>query len=169
MSLGATLAAELEQEAATTRRVLERLPDDKLGWKPHEKSFSLGDLAWHIALTPEQIADAAKPDVCEIDDFSQPPAPATGAEILERFSESSAKAGEYLRGLSDEAALADWKFVVKGVEVMSSPRIAFIRSILFNHSYHHRGQLTVYLRLLDIPVPSIYGPSADEDPFRGKL
>jgi len=165
MSIGAKLAVELEREAATTRRVLERVVDDKLTWKPHEKSFSLGELAWHIAMIPAQIADAAKPDVLEMDEFTQPPVPESGAEILERFEQSVTESKEYLQGLDDDAALAEWKILIKGVELMSMPRAAFIRSIMLNHSYHHRGQLSVYLRLLDIPVPSIYGPSADENPW----
>jgi len=157
--------AEIDHEAGLTRRVLDRIPEDKLSWKPHEKSFSLGDLAWHIALTPAQVADAAVPDVFRIDEFKQPDTPEAKDEILAEFDKSIVTAKRYLDGLDDETAMATWKVIVQGKELMSLPRIDFLRGTMFNHLYHHRGQLTVYLRLLDVPVPAIYGPSADEPPY----
>ncbi len=167
MALAASLLPELEQEAKATRRLLERVPQDSLSWKPHEKSFSLGELAWHIALTPAQIVAAATPDVYEVDEFTQPPVPAQTPEILMQFDDSVKRAAEYLARLDDAAATATWRLKIKGREVMAMPRIAFMRSLLFNHLYHHRGQLTVYLRLLDVPVPGLYGPSADEEALAG--
>jgi uncharacterized damage-inducible protein DinB len=145
--------------------MLDRIPEDKLSWKPHEKSFSLGELAWHIALTPAQVAEAAVPDVFEIEEFTQPDTPDARDEILFEFDKSIIAAKQYLKGLDDATAMADWKVVVKGQELMSVRRIDFLRGTMFNHLYHHRGQLSVYLRLLDVPVPAIYGPSADEPPY----
>ncbi len=156
---------ELEQEAVITRRVLERIPEDKLGWKPHEKSFSLGDLGWHIALSPGQVAEVAKPDVFVMTSFDQPATPESKQEILEAFEANVAEAKAYLETLDDEAANAEWKIIMDGKEILALPRIGFLRATMMNHTYHHRGQLSVYLRLLDVPVPSIYGRSADEDPW----
>ena len=156
---------ELEQESVITRRVLERIPEDKLSWKPHEKSFSLGDLAWHIALSPGQSAELAKPDVFVMTSFEQPATPESKKEILEAFEANVAEAEAYLDSLDDAVATAEWKLVADGKEVLAMPRVGFLRGVMMNHIYHHRGQLSVYLRLLDVPVPSIYGRSADEDPF----
>lgn len=156
---------ELEQESVITRRVLERIPEDKLNWKPHEKSFSLGDLAWHIALSPGQSAELAKPDVFVMTSFEQPATPESKQEILEAFQANVAEARTYLATLDDAAATAEWKLIADGKEVLAMPRVSFLRGVMMNHIYHHRGQLSVYLRLLDVQVPSIYGRSADEDPF----
>src|SRR5580692_1152661 len=154
MSLGEALLMEFDQEAQTTKRVLERVPDDKLTWKPHPKSFSLGQLALHIASGPGQIVAAAAQDTAEAPNFSQPEA-TSRQEVLETFSKSMANA----------RLTSTWRLVRNGKPMMEIPRIAFLRSILMNHTYHHRGQLSVYLRMLEVPVPSIYGPSADENPF----
>lgn len=155
---------ELSRQAATTRRVLDRVPEEKLSWKPHPKSMSLGELAWHVATTPGQIAEAAKQSTHELDG-QRPPAPATKAAILKGFDESIAGARKSLSAMSDEDVRSTWRLTKGGKEVFSSPKIGLFRAIMLNHSYHHRGQLSVYLRLLDVPVPSIYGPSADENPF----
>ncbi|HEV7670028.1 MAG TPA: DinB family protein [Thermoanaerobaculia bacterium] len=165
MSLTDSILSELEREAVTTRRVLERVPEDQLSYKPHPKSMSLGTLALHIAKIPGAIAGLASGD-----DLTSPPnfAPpeATGvAQILEALDESLAQAKTLLSAMDDERALSIWSMAVNGQNIMSLPRIAVLRNILLNHWYHHRGQLTVYLRLLDVPLPSVYGPSADESPF----
>jgi uncharacterized damage-inducible protein DinB len=158
------ILAELEREAQTTRRVLERVPTDKLAFKPHPKSMSLGELAFHVASTPGFIAEASKASPHELNG-DRPPAPTSTKEILAAFDASVAGAKKTLQETSDDDALSTWKLTKGGKELFSSPKIGLFRAIMLNHTYHHRGQLSVYLRLLDVPVPSIYGPSADENPF----
>jgi uncharacterized damage-inducible protein DinB len=164
MSLGEALLMEFDQEAQTTKRVLERVPDDKLTWKPHPKSFSLGQLALHISGGPGQIVAAVSQDSAEAPNFSQPEAKSR-QEVLETYSKSMASARAALKSMDDARLVSMWSVTKNGKSIMEMPRIAFLRSILMNHAYHHRGQLSVYLRMLDVPVPSIYGPSADENPF----
>ena len=164
MAIVDSILMEIDQEAATTQRVLDRVPEDKLAWKPHAKSYSLGQLALHIARGQGALADAVSKDSFEIPTFAQPQ-PANRKEILDAFAQSTAHAKEMLAKLDDARLMSTWSATAGGKTILSIPRIAFIRSILLNHIYHHRGQLSVYLRLLDVPVPSIYGPSADENPF----
>lgn len=155
---------ELEQEARTTRRVLERVPDAHLGWKPHEKSMSLGQLALHVATVPGSVAELASKPFIQLPQFVQPSAK-TAAELIPALDESVAKAKRLLDGMDDAALAATWKVMHGDREVMALPRGAVLRTIMLNHWYHHRGQLSVYLRALGVPLPSIYGPSADENPF----
>ena len=157
---------ELEREGATTRRVLERIPENKLGWKPHAKSMSLGQLALHIATVPGAIANLAKNDVFDLSqaNFNQPAA-ANKAEIFAAFDSSVKSAADYLAGVSESSACGNWCAKFKEKELFTVTRAELLRSIMLNHWYHHRGQLSVYLRMLDVDVPSIYGPSADENPF----
>jgi uncharacterized damage-inducible protein DinB len=164
MAIVDSILMELDQEAKTTQRVLDRVPENKLTWKPHPKSYSLGQLALHIARGQGALADAVSKDSFEIPNFAQPE-PASRKEILDAFAQSTAHAKEMLAKLDDAKITAMWSATAGGKTIMTIPRIAFIRGILLNHIYHHRGQLSVYLRLLDVPVPSIYGPSADENPF----
>jgi len=164
MSIADSLLMEFDQEAQTTKRVLERIPDDKLAWKPHPKAFSLGQLALHIASGPGQIVAAASQDTAEAPNFAQPEAKSR-QEVLETFSKSMASARTGLKNMDDARLTSEWTLTRNGKTLMAVPRIAFLRSILMNHTYHHRGQLSVYLRMLEVPVPSIYGPSADENPF----
>jgi uncharacterized damage-inducible protein DinB len=164
MKLADSLLLEFDQEAQTTKRVLERIPDEKLTWKPHPTSFSLGQLAMHIASGPGQIAAAVVPDTFEFPN-SPRPEPKNRQEVLETFSKSMASARATLKNMDDARLMAEWTLTKNGKTLMSVPRIGFLRSILMNHTYHHRGQLSVYLRMLEVPVPSIYGPSADENPF----
>jgi uncharacterized damage-inducible protein DinB len=159
-----SILMELDQEAQTTKRVLDRIPEDKLAWKPHPKSFSLGQLALHIASVPGSVAAAAVPDSMEAPSFSQPE-PKSRQEVLDTFSRSLENAKDTLNKMDDARITSMWSLTKNGKVLMSVPRIGFIRSILMNHNYHHRGQLSVYLRMLGVPVPSIYGPSADETPF----
>jgi uncharacterized damage-inducible protein DinB len=164
MSIVDALLQELEQEAQTTRRVLERVPGDRLAWKPHDKSMSLGQLALHVATVPGAVAEMSQHSPFPIPEFTQPSA-SNAAELVPALEQSVAKAREILRGL-DEAALAkQWRVVSGDQEVMVMPVGAVLRSIMLNHWYHHRGQLSVYLRQVGAKVPSIYGPSADENPF----
>jgi uncharacterized damage-inducible protein DinB len=163
-NLANALVAEFDQEAQTTLRVLDRVPGDKLSWRPHPRSFSLGQLALHIAAAPGNIANAAIPDTMEAPNFTQPEAKNI-QEILDAHAQSCATVNSTVGKMDDAKLASTWTLTRNGAQIMSIPRIAFIRSIMLNHIYHHRGQLSVYLRLLEVPVPSIYGPSADENPF----
>jgi uncharacterized damage-inducible protein DinB len=155
---------ELEQEARTTRRVLERVPGDQLGWKPHKKARTLGELALHVASTPGAVATiASQPEVQE-PEFKDP-TPASVAELIPALDQSVATAKRLLGGMDDATLNGTWRMKRNGREVLAMPRAALLRSIMLNHWYHHRGQLSVYLRELGVPIPSIYGPSADENPF----
>jgi uncharacterized damage-inducible protein DinB len=164
MKLAESILIELDQEAQTTKRVLDRIPEDKLAWRPHPKSFSLGQLALHIASVPGGVTTIAAQDTAEAPNFTQPE-PKSRQEILNTFSESLENAKGNLKKMDDARLASTWTLTRGGKVVMSVPRIVFLRSVLLNHVYHHRGQLSVYLRMLDVPVPSIYGPSADENPF----
>jgi len=158
------ILAEMEHEAQTTRRVLDRVPENKLAWKPHPRSYSLGQLALHVASLPGNVAALAVLDTKEASNFSQLE-PKSRQEVLDTFSKSLESAKDALKKMDDARLMSTWSLTKNGKVLMSVPRIGFIRSILMNHNYHHRGQLSVYLRMLDVPVPSIYGPSADENPF----
>jgi len=159
-----SILIELDQEAATTRRVLESVPEASLAWKPHPKSMSLGQLALHVASTPGRISEIVTSNSFEVPQFTQPAAK-TAAELLNTLDSGVAQAKRTLGKMDDAFLQARWS-LKRGEQVLfSAPRIGVIRTILLNHWYHHRGQLSVYLRLLDVPVPSIYGPSADENPF----
>ena len=165
MAIADVLLQELEHEAQTTRRVLERVPDAHLGWKPHPKSMSLGQLALHIATVPGGVAEfAAQSVIPEPPPFIQATA-ASSAELVPALEQSVAKAKAILGGMDDVTMNATWTLMSGGQVLMALPRAAFLRAIMLNHWYHHRGQLAVYLRQLNVPVPSIYGPSADENPF----
>jgi len=155
---------ELEQEAAATRRVLERVPEDKLGWRPHPKSMSLGQLALHIAGIPGAISGMALEDTFVIPGFSQAEA-TSRKQLLDSLEESLRIAKERVGGMDDARVMGTWRATKDGRELMAIPRIGLLRAIMLNHWYHHRGQLTVYLRLLGVPLPSVYGPTADENPF----
>jgi uncharacterized damage-inducible protein DinB len=153
---------ELSREAGTTRRVLERIPSDQLAWKPHPKSKSVGELAWHIATLPRRVAAIVQEDDADATTFKSPPMPETTAGIVEGFERHIAEAKELLSRL-DDSALSRTTTMRRGeVKMFSAPKLAFLRSVMLNHGYHHRGQLSVYLRLLNVPVPPIYGPTADE-------
>ena len=165
MALIDGMLQELEQEAQTTRRVLERVPNDKLNWRPHEKSRTLGELALHIAIVPGSVAEfVAAESPVQAPQFTDP-VPKQASELIPALEESIAKAKKLLSGMDDEALNATWRMMQGDREILAIPRVAMLRSIMLNHWYHHRGQLSVYLRELDIPIPSIYGPSADENPF----
>ena len=158
------LLAELEQEAETTKRVLERVPNDKLSWKPHTKSMSLGQLALHVATIPGSASEILAEDFFEFPEHTQPAA-SSAAELVPALEESIQTAKRVAGGFDDKKAMGTWKLMKDSKEIMAAPRIAVVRMAMLSHWIHHRGQLSVYLRLLDVPVPSIYGPSADENPF----
>jgi uncharacterized damage-inducible protein DinB len=160
------MMTEIQQEAATTRRVLERIPSDKLSWRPHPKSMSLGELGLHVANIPGGISKLAQLDEFDAGTANfEPPSPKDAAEILAVLESSIQSAQQYLASISEPGALANWRLTANGQEIFNISRIAMIRMIMLNHWYHHRGQLSVYLRLLEVPVPAIYGRSADENPF----
>lgn len=156
---------ELDQEAEITKRLLDVIPEDKLSWRPHPKARSLGELAMHIATLQGGVAELGELDSKEAGNFP-PDAEATSlSQILEAFAESLKKAKEIVEATTDARAMKDWQLTKDGETVLAMPRFSFWRSILLNHNYHHRGQLSAYLRELDVKLPSIYGPSADVHPF----
>ncbi len=166
MSLTQSLLSEFDQEMANTRKTLERVPDEKFAWKPHEKSGSMGWLAGHLANIPGWAVDTIKHDSFDMSPggkpFTPPPAPNSRKELLELFDKNVAAARAALAGTSDADMGKPWSFLNNGVTVFSMPRSVTLRTWVMNHNIHHRAQLGVYLRLNNIPVPSIYGPSADE-------
>jgi len=161
------IVGEMREESVVTKRVLERVPADKLSWKPHPKSMSLGQLALHIASVPGSLAKILQQDEFEPNPAAfDPPIPRNVGEILTTFEQGTHTAEEFLSSMDERTALGKWRVKApNGREVLCAPRIAAVRTIMLNHCYHHRGQLSVYLRLLDVPVPVIYGRSADENPF----
>jgi uncharacterized damage-inducible protein DinB len=159
------LLAEMDQEAGATERVLARVPDAHLSWRPHPKSMSLGQLALHVATIPGLVAELAAVDtMAEPPAFVQPEATAA-AELVPALKASLAKARQVLGGMDDTALAATWRLMSGSTELMAIPRAAVIRMIMLNHWYHHRGQLLVYLRMHNVSLPSVYGPTADENPF----
>jgi uncharacterized damage-inducible protein DinB len=169
MTISQMLLPEFEAEAANTRKTLERIPNDKFSWKPHPKSFSMGDLATHIATMTGWATDTIEKDSFDINPVGghpyQPPKVQTTVELLALFDKSVAAARAALAGASDERMKQPWSLLNAGAPIMTMPRVAVVRSFVMNHTIHHRAQLGVYLRLNDIAVPSIYGPSADENQF----
>jgi uncharacterized damage-inducible protein DinB len=164
MAIAETLLQELEQEAQATRRVLERVPDAHLDWRPHPKSYSLGQLALHVAQIPGGVATLAMQSPASPPPFVQERA-RRSADLVPALNESIKTARSALAKASDDTMMETWRLVAGDRELMTMPRAAFLRAIMLNHWYHHRGQLLVYLRQLNVPVPSVYGPSADENPF----
>ena len=156
---------EMHREAASTRRLLEAVPADRLEWKPHPKSMSIGLLARHIAGIPGTFVEMLAHDSFDFGQRSGPPEPSSKDEILEVHDAGQA-AIDAAWGAWTAADLGrTWRVLRGGVELMAVPRGAVLRNFVCNHLVHHRGQLTVYLRLLDVPLPSVYGPTADENPF----
>lgn len=156
---------EYTYEQQGTRRLLERVPDAHWDYKPHEKSMALGELASHIADNPNWAAAIMQQDVFELDRASYVPYKADNvAQLLEDFDKSLAGALEAMTGASDAQMFAPWKMIVDGHVAMEMPRVAVIRTMIISHTIHHRGQLDVYLRINNVPLPAIYGPSADEQP-----
>jgi uncharacterized damage-inducible protein DinB len=165
MAIVDSLIPEFDHEMATTRKVLERVPEDRFEWKPHEKSFPLGILATHVATLPTWATETLMRSQIDLDGNTQPTAAASKSELLAAFDKNTTDARAALAGKSDAELMAMWSLKRNGKTVFSMPKTTVLRSFVLNHLIHHRAQLTVYLRLLDIPVPSIYGPSADEPAF----
>jgi uncharacterized damage-inducible protein DinB len=164
MSIAASLLPEFDHEMANTRTTLSRVPMDKADWKPHERSGTLQWLAGHLAVLPMWATETVQNSEFDMDNptVEIPGPPDTTEELLALFDRNAAAARAALEGASDETLLGMWTLKGGGQEVFTMPRIGVIRSFVMNHMVHHRGQLTVYLRLHDVPVPALYGPSADE-------
>ena len=168
MSIAQTFLAEFEVQAPITRRFLERLPEDKLTWKPHAKSLAAGQLAFHLASVPAGVLQAAQQATVAVPDFKFPQ-PATLDEVLKVHDEGVRTIRDLLPKFDDAAMAETWRIMAGDHEVFAQPRGLFLRDVMLNHWYQHRGQFSVYLRLLDIPVPASWGPSADEMPAAMQL
>lgn len=166
MKLSQALLAEFDQEMPSTRRTLERIPMDKYDWTPHAKSFSIGKLATHVAQIPNWATVTVQTDELDFaQQPSEPPNPRTTEELLAFFDQNVAEARAALAGMSEEEFEKPWTLRSGEKVFFTAPKAAVLRSFVMNHLVHHRAQLTVYLRLNDIPVPGLYGPSADENVF----
>ena len=163
MSIAQTLLAEFELQAPVTRKFLVRLPEEKLTWKPHPKSMTAGQLAFHLAVVPGAVARFVQNNPAQAPDFNFPQ-PASIEEILKTLDQSIETVHEILQRSEDAAMDETWRMESGGREVLAMPRGLFLRNVMLNHWYQHRGQFCVYLRLLDVPVPASWGPSADEPP-----
>ena len=161
------LIAELNTEAISTRKLISSIPSDNLSWSPHPKSMSIGALGKHIAESQGAVCDILAVDVFDANEIntSFEEGPST-EEMLQIFDEGIEKANAYLRTVTEEQLAKSWKLTKADQVIYEVPRAAAIKSFLLSHTYHHRGQLSVYLRLLDIPVPSVYGATADDNPFK---
>lgn len=166
MTIAESMLPEFDHEMELTRKMLERIPDASFDFAPHEKSYPLGRLAGHLAVIPHWMVTALEEAEFDIDPPDgepwEPPEPATRQEVLDFFDGNVARAREALVGTSDQEMSVRWKFKSGGETLVEMPRVAVVRSMILNHMIHHRGQLGVYYRLLDVPLPAIYGPSADE-------
>jgi uncharacterized damage-inducible protein DinB len=169
MAISQALLPEFDHEMANTRKTLERVPDEKFGWKPHEKSMAMGILATHIASLPGWVVQTMKQQSLDLapeggEPFKLPEANTT-KEVLQLFDQSVSAARAVIADASDEEMLKPWSLLMTGKTIFTMPRAGVLRSFVISHGIHHRAQLGVYLRLNDVPVPSIYGPSADEQTF----
>jgi len=165
MAINTGMLMELQHEAANTRKMLERVPLEKATWKPHEKSRALANLALHVAQNyswVERIMNNDDFDMAKPNAFPTHEPPKTSKELLDMFDNNVATATKALEKANDETLMKGWKFRAGDQVFIDLPKAAAIRSMAFNHHIHHRGQLSVYLRDLNVPVPGMYGPSADE-------
>lgn len=168
MGLSEALLPEFDHEMANTRKTLDRTPDDKLGWKPHEKSMSMAELATHLATILEWVSTILQQDsfdLASVEGQAPPPALSSRQEVLAKFDANLAAARAALASASDQRLAGPWTLRSGATTIFTLPRLAVLRSFVLNHTIHHRAQLGVYLRLNNLPVPAIYGPSADEGGF----
>jgi len=163
MSIAKSLLAEFEIQAPITRKFLERLPEDKFTWKPHEKSMTAGQLAYHLAFVPGAVVRLVNANPTPEPNFNFPQ-PSSRQEILKTFDESIATVRDSLSKADDASMSESWRLTVGGREVLAQPRGQFLRDVMLSHWYQHRGQFSVYLRMLNVAVPASWGPSADEPP-----
>jgi len=159
------MLSEFEQQAPITRRYIERLPEDKLTWKPHEKSMTAGQLAFHLASVPGAIVKVVRQNPAEIQTRTTLPQPANIQECLTTLDASIASVQQILPSFDDDAMTEIWRLKVAGTDAVAMPRHRFVRDIMLSHWYQHRGQFSVYLRMLGAPVPASWGPSGDEPPL----
>ena len=165
MNIADGIIMELQAERVSARETLSRIPDDQWGYKPHEKSMGLGQLGSHIAETFTWIDSIVENDVFDMDPTAYVPWIASSKEeLLQTFDSNLDGMIAKLQGQSDEHLMGNWKMTMGGQVAMEMPRVAVIRMFMISHTIHHRAQMTVYLRMLDVPLPSIYGPSGDEQP-----
>jgi uncharacterized damage-inducible protein DinB len=165
MSIAKSLLAEFEAQASITRRFIERLPEDKFRWKPHDKSMSAGQLAYHLATVPGGVLRAVQNNSAQAPDFANFPEAASRDELLKLFDDNVAIVRESLPKFTDAQMNETWRLMAKDQEILAQPRAQFLRDVMFSHLYQHRGQFSVYLRMLNLPVPASWGPSADEPPL----
>jgi len=166
MTLTESLIAELEREGKSTVRILQRVPMDRIDWKPHVKSMSLGQLAWHIATLPRSGVMGLREKKREVTGGGVRPGPAGHDDLTATFQQSLEALKAELLATSDQTLMTErFSFVRNGEPIVSFPLLGLIRTVIVNHSIHHRGQLTVYLRLLEESVPAMYGTTADESAF----
>ena len=165
MPLADAILAELDRESKSTVKILERVPVDKLDWTPHPKSRTLGQLAWHIASLPANAVRMLREGRVEVGSARPPALPPGETDFAGAFQRNVETLRNALAETSDAALMERFSFTRQGEPLVSFPKLGMLRTVLLNHCYHHRGQLTVYLRLLDVPVPAIYGRSADEEAF----
>jgi len=169
MALSASLLPEFDQELANTRKTLERVPDSKFSWKPHQKSSAMGPLAGHLANIPSWLTITIQEDTLDLAPggvpIQSPPTPKNNKELLAQFDENVKQGRSVLAAASDAQLMQPWSLLNNGKIMMTLPKAAVVRSFVMNHLIHHRAQLGVYLRLNNLPVPAIYGPSADEGSF----
>ena len=165
MAIVDALLPEFDHEMTTTRKVLERVPEDKFDWKPHAKSFSLGSLAGHVSTIPMWGSETLSKAEIDLGGAPPPGTPPSKTELLANFDRNVAATRAALTGKTDAELMDMWSLKRSGQTIFSMPKAVVWRSFVMNHLIHHRAQLAVYLRLLDVPVPSMYGPSADEAAF----
>jgi len=165
MSIAQALLPEFDYEMATTRKMLERFPDDKAEWRPHDTCMTMGRLAGHVAELPGWVMPTVTQDKLELDPSYTPYAIKSREDALKKFDEAVKASRAALAGATDETLMKPWSLIAGGKTVLTLPKVAVLRSFVMNHMIHHRGQLAAFYRVAGIPVPSIYGPSKDEQVF----
>jgi uncharacterized damage-inducible protein DinB len=166
MSIAESLLPEFDHEMANTRKVLERVPYDNPSWKPHEKSTTIAGLAYHVASVAGWAKETFTQDALDMTNFKPPTPAANQAELLAHFDKNAAAGRAALASTDDARMMTNWSLMGNGHTYFTMPKIAVYRSFVMNHIIHHRAQLIVYLRMNNVPVPGLYGPSAD-DPTMG--
>jgi len=165
MPIAQALLPEFDYEMATTRKMIERFPEDKVEWRPHETCMTLGRLAGHMSELAGWVVPTVNQDQLVLDPSYTPNVMKSRTETLKQFDENVKASRAAISGASDETLMKPWSLVAGGKTVMTMPKVAVLRSFVMNHMIHHRGQLAAFYRIAGVPIPSIYGPSKDEQPF----
>jgi uncharacterized damage-inducible protein DinB len=165
MAIAQALLPEFDHEMATTRKMLERFPEEKAEWRPHDTCMTLGRLAGHVSELAGWVVPTIGQDQLVMDPNYTPRVVKSRAEVLKQFDADVKTSRAAIAGASDEVLMKPWSLVVAGKPVMTLPKVAVLRSFVMNHMIHHRGQLAAFYRIAGVPIPSIYGPSKDEAPF----